>query len=677
MHEINDNFIQQISGEFSIELVIISVILACVASYTALSLNERLKNNSFISGDFWITLAAVSMAFGIWSMHYMGMLAYSLPVKVEYSIFWTIVSMIPILLASFLAFYIVNLHRVTKMKSVISSLLIACGISSMHLIGMMSMSTELHHTYHPAGIFVAFLIPFLAFMLLTMFYAKLHKVFMRVLFGIVIGLAGSAAHYIMMLSMELHVSKDVMVLDQLVQHEHSKLLALLLLVTMLGLVFSLLIGVSIDYLFTRRIERVDTITHLPNSQQMIIDMQKHNCKMMALWTFDDFDQLNKTFGYSVGDIYIRQITERLKQVVPKTYKMYRTAQHQILLATDQKYESFREVQQQLAQQFAQPYYIEHADCKIIPKAICAISSNNDATNEELLKQVISISRLPNLMYDFSIIEYNAAEHSMNVQDEIIHNIDKAMLNDELFLVYQPKLQADKDVIVGVEALLRWHHSEYGFISPAIFVPLLEQQGKMGDVTNWVIEKVCNQIEDWKARGISICPVAINIPGDYLISSELKECLRKMVKKYDISPKDIELELTETSFVQNLEQAMRSVEYFNALGFGVALDDFGTGLSSLSYLRQMKITTLKVDKAFIDNVPAYKKDVAIAKTIIALGESLNLRVVVEGVETEEQLKFVMASCESPIIQGYYFSKPLTVYDLEQFVEKMDDKALISI
>lgn len=668
MHTVPDEALFQImSGEYNKGFVTISIILACVASFTALSLNERLKKQSFIDSRIWITLASFALAFGIWAMHYMGMLAYSLPIKVKYDVFYTVVSMIPIVLTSIFAFTIINSKVMTYSKAVISSLLITFGVSSLHYIGMVSMEAEVHHVYNPNGVILAFLCPFIGFLVVISFYSKLNRVYMRIVFGIIIGLSVSAAHYIMMFSMTMHAPKHIIHSNEIIPHEYATFFAIILCGTMALIILLLLVGSFTDNLLTKRVERVDTITHLPNSQQMMLDIQKHDCKQVALWIFDDVDYLNKTYGYHIGDCFAKEIAGRILKVIPKHIRVYRAAQHQFLLATEGTGDFFYKLQQILSEKLDAPYKDVTINQVIIPKAVCAFTKDEKASNEELLKQVIAISKLPQLNYDFSIIKYDNAVHATNVEDEIIHNIDKAMFNDELYLVYQPKLQANDHIVSGVEALLRWQHKEYGFISPGIFVPLLEQHHKMDTVTNWVIEKVCQQIADWKVRGVQIGPIAINIPGDYLISKELKLCLEQMLHKYNVLPSEIELELTETSFVQNLEEAMRTVQYFNDLGFGIALDDFGTGLSSLSYLRQMKITTLKVDKAFIDHVPAYKKDVAIAKTIIGLGEALNLQVVVEGVETKEQLQFVIDNCKAPIVQGYYFAKPLNVYELEQFLK----------
>ena len=232
-----------------------------------------------------------------------------------------------------------------------------------------------------------------------------------------------------------------------------------------------------------------------------------------------------------------------------------------------------------------------------------------------------------------------------------------MKNHDLFLVYQPKIAPTKNIVIGVEALIRWQHPRHGFLSPAIFLPIFEANNRMNDLTDWIINEVCIQLKDWQQDELLPKRVAINIPGPYLTSNRLMDVLKSTTKKHGIPPEAIELEITETSFVKTITGAEKAVNEFCKAGFSVALDDFGTGVSSLSYLKRIPVTTLKIDKSFIDDVPASTKDASIIKSVVQLGKSLNMEVIVEGVETEEQVQFLIENCHAPHIQGYYFAKPM--------------------
>jgi diguanylate cyclase len=206
-------------------------------------------------------------------------------------------------------------------------------------------------------------------------------------------------------------------------------------------------------------------------------------------------------------------------------------------------------------------------------------------------------------------------------------------------------------------LLRWQHSVYGLISPGVFIPVLEENGKIFEVTDWVIETVFRQVSRWLDENVEFKRVSINIPGPYVTSSRLLSVLNEGLRKYGIDSSFIELEITETSVIHDIDNAITAVGRFREMGLSVALDDFGTGLSSLSYLRKIPISTIKIDKSFVDGVPLSEKDSALLRAITTLCSSLNLRVVIEGVETQEQIDFITGMIERPHIQGYYFSPPL--------------------
>lgn len=272
----------------------------------------------------------------------------------------------------------------------------------------------------------------------------------------------------------------------------------------------------------------------------------------------------------------------------------------------------------------------------------------------------------NAFYKHEVIEYNPEVHTYTFEKHLVQDIDRAIIENELFVVYQPKICSNTKEIFGVEALLRWNHPLHGLVSPGVFIPILEENGKMHEVTDWIIRHVCKQISAWNGEGIEGFKVAINIPGTYFTSPKLMATLKESVSEYRIESSYLELEITETSVIDHIEHAIRAVGEFKEYGFSVALDDFGTGVSSLSYLKRLPISTLKIDKSFVDDVPRSDKDSAIIKAIISLGHSLKLKVVIEGVESEEQVKFLVTNAENPIIQGYYYSKPLMAKDFISWV-----------
>jgi EAL domain-containing protein (putative c-di-GMP-specific phosphodiesterase class I) len=204
--------------------------------------------------------------------------------------------------------------------------------------------------------------------------------------------------------------------------------------------------------------------------------------------------------------------------------------------------------------------------------------------------------------------------------------------------------------------LRWQHPQLGLISPAEFIPMLEETGLIIPTGEWVIRTACKQIKAWQMAGIKPVPVAVNLSARQFQASELGATIARILEDEGIEHRLLELEITESSIVNNTEEAARTLEFLNSLGVRVAVDDFGTGYSSLSYLKRFPLDALKIDSSFVRDITTDMDDAAITRAIITMAHSLELAVIAEGVETEEQLNFLNANgCDQ--IQGYYFSRAL--------------------
>lgn len=241
----------------------------------------------------------------------------------------------------------------------------------------------------------------------------------------------------------------------------------------------------------------------------------------------------------------------------------------------------------------------------------------------------------------------------------------AVEREEFTLHYQPKVELAGGQICALEALLRWERPGYGAVSPAVFVPLLENLGLIAPVGRWVIETVCQQIATWQRSGTGAVEVSVNVSGHQLIEGDLIADIARILADTGVEAHWLEVELTESSLMENTQHTIASLQRLRAMGVKISVDDFGTGYSSLAYLRRFPIDTLKIDIAFIREVTSNPQDAAITRTIIELAHSLQLRVVAEGVETQAQLVFLRdAGCDQ--IQGYLFSRPLPKDELERLL-----------
>ena len=235
------------------------------------------------------------------------------------------------------------------------------------------------------------------------------------------------------------------------------------------------------------------------------------------------------------------------------------------------------------------------------------------------------------------------------------------------LFYQPKISLLDNSVCGVEALLRWQQPGQGNISPAVFVPMLENLGLITQVGNWVINRVCKRIADWQRTGEGGIQVAVNVSFQQIIKGDLIAIIQQALIEHQIDAHWLEIELMESSLMEHTSHTIASLQTLKQLGVKVSIDDFVTGYSSLAYLRRFPIDKLKIDIAFIREVTTNPQGAAIAKTIIELAHSLNLQVIAEGVETPEQLDLLTKNgCDQ--VQGYLFSKPLPVRELEAFLRE---------
>lgn len=391
---------------------------------------------------------------------------------------------------------------------------------------------------------------------------------------------------------------------------------------------------------------------------------------MAILHIHHMEKWINMYGFMFGDRIIKDIGSKLEAHLPSyNTKVYRIDGNRFAILTTDEHmdEQIKKSLEKVLAAYNKLVYIDSYHIQV--EMVCTVSfTKTKKSVADLFSDCMAVLQHPSIRYQHELVEYNPTIHTFSIERLIVQDITKAMENEELFLVYQPKVHSRNLQITGVEALLRWKHPTEGFISPATFIPILEENGKIHEVTDWVIDKVCAQIAEWKQRRVSVPQVSINTPGTYVTSARLLQVLQHSMQRYHIDGQFIELEITETSVIHDMENAINAVKQFRMLGLSVALDDFGTGLSSLSYLRRIPINTIKIDKSFVKEVPLSEKVSALLSAIITLCHSLKLTIIIEGVETEEQISFISSIEKELQIQGYYYSKPLQAGELEEWLKK---------
>ncbi|HJX85289.1 MAG TPA: EAL domain-containing protein, partial [Candidatus Angelobacter sp.] len=244
---------------------------------------------------------------------------------------------------------------------------------------------------------------------------------------------------------------------------------------------------------------------------------------------------------------------------------------------------------------------------------------------------------------------------------------KGLERQEFTVFYQPKVKITNGQIVGMEALVRWRHPELGMVSPAEFIPLAEETGLIVPLGEWVLQTACRQNKAWQAAGLPKLCVAVNLSPRQFQQPDLLAMVERALKESQLDPNSLELEITESSVMRSTESAIVTMKALKTMGVHLAIDDFGSGYSSLAYLKRFPIDCLKIDQSFVRDVTGDPNDAAIVMAVITLAHSLNLSVVAEGVETEEQLRFLrLLRCDE--MQGYLFSRPLDAEAFQSLVEK---------
>ncbi|MDW2879128.1 MULTISPECIES: bifunctional diguanylate cyclase/phosphodiesterase [Bacillaceae] len=669
-----------LQGHYSVPIVLLSIIIACCASYTALSMNQRMQQPSFFQQRFWLLLSSIAMGLGIWSMHFIGMSAFMLPMPMKYDLTLTIVSVFPAFLASYLAFYISNRKNSTHWPSAISGAIMGMGISAMHYFGMAAMKMEAEYSYKPglfaASIAIAIVVSYVALYIFSVLQKYMGRFLVKAATALIMGLAITSMHYTGMAAVVFYTDAP---LGHALHEMHSMDMRLLIGVITAGILILLAIsGLTslLDRYVEYRLSYFDPLTKLPNQRQFEQDLKNGGKGCLAIIHIHDLEKWNSGFGYSFGDEIIQSVHGGIKGLLPLEMKAYRIEGNRFAMfaSGEHEYEKLKAALHRIMAVFTQPLIIGKQ--RLVIDMVCAVSVASDKQpHKELFSSTMAVLLHSTTRYKHEVIEYNPAVHTYSFEKELAKDITLAMENDDLFLVYQPKISSSTWEVSGMEALLRWNHPRHGMISPGVFIPILEESGKLFKVTDWVIEKVCLQLSHWRKDGAALHQISINIPGPYLTSAKLLNVLIDSLEKYDISSHLLELEITETSVIHDIENAIQAVAQFREMGLSVALDDFGTGVSSLSYLKRIPISTIKIDKSFVDGVPMSEKDSAILRAIISLSCSLNLKVVIEGAEYQDQIDFIASLSESPHVQGYYFSRPLKEEELQDWIQNRHEEALV--
>ena len=440
---------------------------------------------------------------------------------------------------------------------------------------------------------------------------------------------------------------------------------------------------QIESLLQQRTEEVhwlgnyDTVTQLPNralfedrlEQAVAIAKATGQSLGVLFISLDQFKKVNDSLGHGPGDVLLREFAERLKSCINRSDTVARFGNDEFALlrtqidGTKDVIETIGSLSQVLKFSFDLPSQELFATASVGVSLFPVDGDDSQTLLKNAGAALYKAKRSGGANYQFFTADLHELAASRLALES---NLRRAIHHEEFLLHYQPRVSVDSLAITGLEALVRWQHPQLGLVSPSEFIPLAEDTGLIVPIGEWVLRAACLQGRRWIEEGFAPIPIAVNISARQFHDRDLSQTVIRILEETGFSPKYLELELTESSIMQNEEFAASMLNQLKSMGINISIDDFGTGFSSLASLKRLPIDALKIDQSFVREATTDPDDAALVMAIITLGHNLRLKVVAEGVETDDQLRFLqLLRCDE--IQGYFFSKPVSADTLVALFE----------
>ncbi|WP_280983092.1 putative bifunctional diguanylate cyclase/phosphodiesterase [Desulfurivibrio alkaliphilus] len=420
----------------------------------------------------------------------------------------------------------------------------------------------------------------------------------------------------------------------------------------------------------------DQLTGLPNRLlfherlQQAITRARRSDHQVALLMFDldRFKEVNDALGHSAGDFVLGEVAERLERIKDEADSICRLGGDEfcLLITKVDNIDEVAQAAQQVLGLFTQSFKLNGHELHLTPSIGISLFPDDAEDAETLIKNADTATYHTkknggNNFHFFQASMFEAVLTRMTMKNRL----RQALEFEEFELYYQPKIGADGLTVRGVEALIRWVQPERGPVSPADFIPLAEETGLIVPIGEWVLRQACKQSLQWQKEGLPHLRIAVNLSAVQFQQPQLAADIAAIIRNSGLSPDFLELEITESIIMENLETATATMRQLQEMGITLALDDFGTGYSSLGYLKNFPINSLKIDRTFVNDITDHEDDRAVIITIITLAHLLKMEVVAEGVETAAQVDFLREKgCD--LFQGYFFSRPLPAAAITRFL-----------
>jgi diguanylate cyclase (GGDEF)-like protein len=676
-------------------LVGLSICVAMAVSYTALRLAARIAISERPAERLWLAAGALAMGVGIWSMHFIGMLAFSLPIPLAYDIPTTIVSLTIAVLTSGFALGLTSGRELTLPRLAGGAMAMGTGICAMHYTGMAAINVFPGIAYDPALVACSMIIAVTASFVALWLFFKLRdgrshlQRLARIAAAVIMGLAISGMHYTGMAAARFSVGsfcRGGVTFNNLWLGVVIGLFAIgLLIVTLVTAMYDAHLQ-SRTHSHARRLEAAnaklqyqathDALTDLPNrvlfmdrlGREIAHAERDGHLFAVLLLDLDRFKQINDSLGHGAGDQLLQEVGQRLCGAVREVDTVARIGGDEFLLliADTRDQSDLAAVAAKIGKALGEPFHIGSAELHTSASIGISLYPADGTAGDDL------VLRADEAMYfakQSGRNSYQFFNRTMSVfsQDrlDLENDLRRALSMNQFEVHYQPKSDVASGRVNSVEALLRWRHPTRGLVSPVEFIPLAEENGLILSIGEWVLRESCRQARAWQQMGLPFLRVAVNVSPIQFRQSNFLQAVHTALLDFDLEPQYLEIELTETTVMDNAEGSIQILEELSRLGVVVSIDDFGTGYSSMSYLRRFPIDKLKIDRSFISDLTTNSADSSIVQAIISLAHSLRLKVVAEGVETAEQLERLRElGCDQ--YQGFFRSAAVPAAEIEESI-----------
>ncbi|MFM0203014.1 EAL domain-containing protein [Paraburkholderia fungorum] len=431
----------------------------------------------------------------------------------------------------------------------------------------------------------------------------------------------------------------------------------------------------------------DSLTRLPNrnllrdrlQHALIVAHRHHKGVAVVFIDLDGFKNVNDTLGHSVGDRLLSVVAERLARCSRTSDTVARHGGDEfVIVMTDTVDEqSLIAWMERVRASISEPVWLDGTELYVGCSMGASLFPQDGEDAETLMKKAdLAMYRAKDMgrnTFQFYQPEMNA---SAGARLNLERRLRRALRDNEFLLHYQPQVDIESGRIVGTEALVRWHDPEVGLVLPSLFIPVAEESGLIGPLSEWVLREACRQNKAWQDEGLPPARVSVNLSARVFQQRDIAKLVKQVLAETGLEPQYLELELTESTIMRNAEEAVSMLNELHALGIGLAIDDFGTGYSSLSYLKRFPVDRLKIDRSFVSDIGVSGDDETITSAIIALAHSLKLQVIAEGVETSAQLDFLKErACDE--MQGFYFARPLSTDAISELFQGGVDREAATV